>query len=139
MRLALLLGTCPSTTAHTKRTHSGYSLRYWRQLLCRLAPWSNLEYNGTQMKAICIIGSPRPDGSTALLVSNVVAGMATAGAQVRQYSLGLMRIGYCTGCRECEVTRLCVQRDDMDQLLSGILESDVVLLASPSYWGDVTG
>jgi multimeric flavodoxin WrbA len=27
----------------------------------------------------------------------------------------------------------------MDRLLEGILESDIVLLASPSYWGDVTG
>ena len=27
----------------------------------------------------------------------------------------------------------------MDALLAGILDSDIVLLASPSYWGDVSG
>jgi multimeric flavodoxin WrbA len=91
------------------------------------------------MKAICIIGSPREHGSTAFLVDRIGDGMRVAGAQVQRFSLGQLRIGFCTGCRECEVTQRCVQRDDMDLLLEGILDSDIVLLASPSYWGDVTG
>jgi multimeric flavodoxin WrbA len=91
------------------------------------------------MKAICIIGSPRQDGSTAFVVDRVIDGMKGAGVQVRRFSLGPLSIGYCQGCRECEASRRCVQRDDMDRLLEGILESDIVLLASPSYWGDVTG
>jgi multimeric flavodoxin WrbA len=32
-----------------------------------------------------------------------------------------------------------VQRDDMDAVIEDILSADIVLLASPSYWGDVTG
>jgi multimeric flavodoxin WrbA len=32
-----------------------------------------------------------------------------------------------------------VQRDDMDRITADLLEADVVLIASPSYWGDVTG
>ena len=91
------------------------------------------------MKAICIIGSPRESGSTAFLVERIMDGMTAAGVQVRRLSLGQLNIGYCQGCRECETTRRCIQRDDMDQLLGGILESEIVLLASPSYWGDVTG
>jgi multimeric flavodoxin WrbA len=91
------------------------------------------------MKAICIIGSPRPDGSTAFLVDRIIDGMEAAGVQVRRFCLGELHIGYCQGCRECETTRRCIQRDDMDRLLQGILQSEIVLLASPSYWGDVTG
>jgi len=91
------------------------------------------------MKAICIIGSPRQDGSTAFVVDRIVDGMEVAGAQVRRFSLGQLSINYCQGCRECEISQRCTQRDDMDRLLEGILESDIVLLASPSYWGDVTG
>ncbi|MGD8466843.1 MAG: flavodoxin family protein [Anaerolineae bacterium] len=91
------------------------------------------------MRAICIIGSPRESGSTALLVDRIIDGMQAAGVHVRRVCLGRLNIHYCQGCRECETTRRCIQRDDMDQLLSGILESEIVLLASPSYWGDVTG
>jgi multimeric flavodoxin WrbA len=91
------------------------------------------------MKAICIIGSPREDGSTAFIVDRIIDGMRAAGVDVRRYVLAQMDINHCRGCRTCEATRRCVQRDDMDRLIEGILESDVVLLASPSYWGDVTG
>ena len=91
------------------------------------------------MKAICIVGSPRPDGSTAFLVDRIVEGMRAVGVEARRYVLGQLSIGYCLGCRECEATGICVQRDDMDTLLKGILDADIVLLASPSYWGDVSG
>ncbi|MFC2036452.1 flavodoxin family protein [Chloroflexota bacterium] len=91
------------------------------------------------MKAICIIGSPRQSGSTAFVVDRLIDGMKVAGIDVQRFSLGQLSINYCQGCRECEVSQRCIQRDDMDRLLAGILESEIVLLASPSYWGDVTG
>jgi multimeric flavodoxin WrbA len=91
------------------------------------------------VKAICIVGSPRPDGSTALLVDKIIDGMREAGVEATRFVLGEQAINYCQGCRECEATGTCVQRDDMGALLQGILEADIVLLASPSYWADVTG
>ncbi len=65
--------------------------------------------------------------------------MQASGISVERYVLGELHINYCRGCRTCETERACVQRDDMDHLLRGILAADIVLLASPSYWGDVTG
>jgi len=91
------------------------------------------------MKAICIVGSPNPDGSTAFLVDKIIDGMNMAGVEAERFVLGQLNINYCQGCQECETTQECVQRDDMDTLLAGILDADIVLLASPSYWGDVTG
>ena len=91
------------------------------------------------MRGVCIIGSPNRKGSTAFLVNKVVEGMRAAGAKTQVYHLGDMNIGYCQGCRKCETTLRCVQRDDMDTLTKEIFASDVILLASPSYWGDVTG
>jgi multimeric flavodoxin WrbA len=35
--------------------------------------------------------------------------------------------------------RALVQRDDMDRVIADLMRADVVLVASPSYWGDVTG
>ena len=91
------------------------------------------------MNAICIVGSPRPAGSTALLVDRIIDGMRQSGVDATRFVLGQLSIHYCQGCRECEATGTCVQRDGMNTLLQGILDADIVLLASPSYWGDVTG
>ena len=91
------------------------------------------------MKAICIIGSPREEGSTSLLVDKIIEGMQTAEVEAKRFVLGQLNINYCRGCQQCEQTCRCVQRDDMDTLLSELIDADIVLLASPSYWGDVTG
>jgi multimeric flavodoxin WrbA len=85
------------------------------------------------------VGSPREQGSTAYLVDCVINGLHAVGIETEKHVLGTMHIGYCDGCRDCEISLRCVIRDDMDGLLDGILGADIVLLASPSYWGDVTG
>jgi multimeric flavodoxin WrbA len=116
-----------------------------RHLRCRDAcqargpNWAAGFESGRVMKAICIVGSPRPDGSTAFVVDRIIDGMREAGVDAVRFVLGQLAIDYCQGCRACEATARCVQRDDMDTLLQGILDADIILLASPSYWGDVTG
>ena len=91
------------------------------------------------MKALCIIGSPKTNGSTARLVDRVIEGMESQKIKASRYFLDKMRINYCKGCEKCEVDRKCVQTDDMNLLIEELYKSDIVLLASPSYWGDVTG
>lgn len=91
------------------------------------------------MKALCIIGSPKKHGSTAQLVDRVIEGMKSRHIKVSRYFLDELNINHCKGCEKCEVTRKCVQIDDMNLLIDEIHEADIVLLASPSYWGDVTG
>ena len=91
------------------------------------------------MKALCIIGSPKTNGSTTLLVDRVIEGMKSQQIKVSRYFLDEMNINYCKGCEKCEIDRKCVQKDDMNILVDEIYESDIIILASPSYWGDVTG
>ena len=91
------------------------------------------------MKALCIIGSPREKGNTAFIVDKVIEGMMDKGVDVKRYGLGALRINYCRGCYTCDETGRCVQRDDMDVVIQDLFEADIVLVASPSYWGDVTG
>lgn len=91
------------------------------------------------MKALCIIGSPREDGSTAFITQKVSQGMMGAGIDVKSYVLGTMDIKYCKGCKTCFKTRKCIQRDDMDLIIEDLFQSDIILIASPSYWGDVSG
>lgn len=91
------------------------------------------------MKAICIIGSPRTSGSTGLIVDKMIEGMLESKIEASRYCLGEMDIQYCLGCKECYRSGACVQHDDMQVIIDDLIDSDVVLIASPSYWGDITG
>jgi len=91
------------------------------------------------MKATCIVGSARANGSTAFLVDSMAKGLNEAGAEVRKYCIGEADIAYCFGCKKCYRDGHCVQKDDVEQIVKDILASDVVVIAAPSYWADVPG
>jgi len=91
------------------------------------------------MKALCIVGSPRENGCTAHVVESIAQGMIDTGIEVKKYFLGNMNISYCQGCMSCHKTRKCMQNDDVDLIMSDLMKSDIILVASPSYWGDITG
>ena len=91
------------------------------------------------MRALCIIGSPRENGWTAFITKRVAQGMIDSGIDVKSYVLGDMEIKYCKGCKTCYKTRRCIQRDDMDQVIKDLFDADIIVVSSPSYWGDVSG
>ena len=46
-------------------------------------------------------------------------------------------IKFCSGCMTCHKSNKCVYQDDMVELLEKIKESDLVVLASPNYFGNM--
>ena len=91
------------------------------------------------MKAVCVIGSPRENGSTAYLVDTFIKGLSRKDFEVVRYCIGDMDIQYCKGCKACYIDGKCIQNDDVEQMVINILTADLVLIVTPSYWGDVTG
>ena len=91
------------------------------------------------MKATCIVGSARSNGSTAYLIDAMSKGMAEAGIMVQKYCIGEANVKYCLGCKLCYRDGHCVQQDDVEMIVKDILTSDVVVIAAPSYWADVPG
>ncbi len=91
------------------------------------------------MNILCINGSPRHDGSSVLLLQQILAGFHAEDQNVKIWHLGDADIGHCIGCKACHRTGRCVQRDDVDRILQDLFSADLVIVASPSYWGDVTG
>ncbi len=89
-------------------------------------------------KAVCIIGSPKAYGSTAMIVDRIIAGMASVGIEAKRRVIADLDIGFCKGCRECWMAGKCVQHDDMSVLITDLMDADIVVIASPSYWGEVT-
>lgn len=93
------------------------------------------------MKKIMILnGAGRKNGSTSALVKAFIEGAESADNEVKEFFLQNMNIRGCIGCEGC--TRnggKCVQKDDMEQITEAFLWADVVVFASPIYWGTVTG
>jgi putative NADPH-quinone reductase len=50
------------------------------------------------------------------------------------------KINYCTGCRTCsrDGKGECCQKDDFKNIISKIIASDIIILGSPIYWGNVS-
>lgn len=92
-------------------------------------------------KIVVLNGSPRKRGNTAALVREFIRGAEEAGHTVTEFFLDGMDIHGCRGCfgghsgRECP----CVQQDDMAQIYPAVRESDVVVLASPLYYWNLSG
>lgn len=91
------------------------------------------------MKAICILGSPKPRGNTATILSEMERPLIEQGFDVVRHCLGECKINYCIGCTSCFKDGKCVQNDDIQIIMQDLLEANLVIMASPSYWGDVTG
>lgn len=81
-----------------------------------------------------IIGSPRRNGNTDILVSRVLQSASKHGATIEPVYLADLTIGQCDGCHVCWKTGHCAKSDDMLGLYPKIAESDVLIFGTPVYW-----
>ncbi len=92
---------------------------------------------------VCILmGSPRLHGNTAELVKPFRAELEAGGAHVSYLPLAEYRVHPCRGCYRCQNVAGpygCCQRDDMDKIVTEILKSDLLVLATPIYTWYCTG
>lgn len=89
-------------------------------------------------KNVLIISStPRKKGNSDLLCDAFMKGAAEQGHTVEKIILRDMIIGSCFGCYACERDGVCVQHDDMTEILEKMIRADVLVLASPAYFYSV--
>lgn len=92
-------------------------------------------------KIIILNGSPRPRGNTRALIDAFEKGAAEAGHSVARFDLQTMNIHGCLGC--CgggkDPKSPCVQKDDMEKIYPAYQGADVVVLASPMYYWNISG
>jgi multimeric flavodoxin WrbA len=92
------------------------------------------------MKVLGISGSMRKDGNTAQLVRYILAKVQATGIETEFVSFTNRTIKPCTGCEQCKETKWCVvEGDDWADLARKMLEAEVVVLGSPTYYYDVNG
>ena len=91
------------------------------------------------MKAIGIVGSPRKNGNTDILVSRVLEGAREAGLDTSKYLLNEMKYSGCQACDYCKSHEGCRLEDDLTSLLQDMAEADSVVFGSPIYFYQFTG
>jgi len=88
---------------------------------------------------VVLSGSPRKEGNTDMLVASFVEGAKSADKNVVVFRVADMKIGGCLGCRHCFKEKgVCVQKDDMEEILKAIQKADTLVFASPIYFFDMT-
>ncbi|MHB8163660.1 MAG: flavodoxin family protein [Methanoregula sp.] len=92
------------------------------------------------MKVLGISGSMRKDGNTANLVNVILERCHGAGLETEFVSLAGKKIHACLGCEKCKEKKWCViEHDDWDAIAKKILDCDVLIIGSPTYYFDVCG
>jgi multimeric flavodoxin WrbA len=92
------------------------------------------------MKVVALLGSPRPEGNSAVLAQTFLDACRAQGAGVETYLLNKMHYQGCQACMGCKTkAEACILKDDMTPVYEAIRQADVVLLASPIYFGDLSG
>lgn len=93
-------------------------------------------------KVMVLQASPRKkSGATEIMLNELIAGLAGAGAAVDVEYLAEADIKNCTGCYSCwkHTEGICVIKDDMAGILSKLLNCDLLVLATPLYSDVVPG
>jgi len=85
-------------------------------------------------RVLGIMGSPRKQGNTHVLLQEILEGALAEGADTEMVLLGDVDIGECDGCHACWRGKPCPRMDDMNGLYPKITDSDALIFATPVYW-----
>lgn len=92
------------------------------------------------MKIVCVLGSPRPEGNSAAIARHFAELGRQRGAETEFFLLNRLSYQGCQGCNACKTGREdCIIRDDLTDVLAAVCRSDILVLASPVWFGDVSG
>lgn len=88
-----------------------------------------------------IIGSPRKNGDTFSLAKETEKGLSTIGVSSEFFFLNEMTFSGCQACYACkkEDNIKCTRNDEMQIFYDALSHADGLILATPIYFGGVTG
>ena len=92
------------------------------------------------MKIVAVLGSPRPQGNSSTLARAFLKAAGERGAEITEYLLNQMDFQGCQGCGGCKTkSQTCILEDDLTPVLQAVRDADLLVLASPVYFGDISG
>ena len=78
--------------------------------------------------------SPRSEGNSDILLEWALEGAKKAGAKVNKIFIRDLKINYCLGCRYCETTGECIQKDDFQKLCKELDRADFLIISTPIFF-----
>ena len=91
-------------------------------------------------KKVLIISTSLRGGSNSDILANECAkGAKEAGHDVELLSLKGKDIKYCIGCLSCQRTGMCVQKDDIADIMAKVKNAEVIVYATPIYYYEMSG
>ena len=90
------------------------------------------------MKVLVLRGSPRKNGNSAILTNYFLKGLEKSSSnQIDDYFINELNISPCQGCLSCATSKNheCQIKDDMQNIYSAYHDADLVVFATPMYWG----
>jgi multimeric flavodoxin WrbA len=92
----------------------------------------------SNMKVLGIMGSPRRQSNTEILLDKALEGAREAGAEVEKVLVSKLKISPCLEIYACRKDGNCAIKDDMQLLYEKLLEADHVIFASPIFFYGIT-
>ena len=90
------------------------------------------------VKVLGIMGSPRRQGNTDILLDKALEGAVEAGAEVEKVLVSKLKISPCLEIYACLKDGNCSIKDDMQLLYKKLLEADHIIFASPVFFYGIT-
>jgi multimeric flavodoxin WrbA len=93
------------------------------------------------MKVVAFNGSARKNGNTAIMVNYVFRELEKEGIETELFQLSGKRIRGCLACYKCmenKNQRCSVESDVANDCIAMMLQADGIILASPTYFSDVS-
>ncbi|MEM7292920.1 MAG: flavodoxin family protein [Pseudomonadota bacterium] len=91
------------------------------------------------MKVCCILGSPRAGGNSDTIATAFCNSAGECGANLEIFALRDLQFSGCRNLFHCKNGGdACGLQDDLQTVLATIRESDIVVLATPVYFTDIS-
>jgi multimeric flavodoxin WrbA len=89
-------------------------------------------------KVVGIVGSPRKGMNTDTLVTNVLEGARSIGAETDKVYLNDLEIMPCQACAESPAPDYCFFDDGMRTVYEALDDADALVIGSPAYYGSIS-
>lgn len=91
------------------------------------------------MNIIAFLGSPRNNANSTKMAGIITTALEDKGHKVTNVHLNKLNCRGCQACGACKgKSEVCILKDDLSPYLEEVKNADVIIMATPVYWGDVS-
>lgn len=90
-------------------------------------------------KVLVISSTLRKNGNSEVLAHEFEKGAIASGNNVEFVTLRDKTINFCKGCMACQSLKTCVIKDDSNEIVEKMKNSEVIVFATPIYYYEMSG